>query len=895
MDPVLEELGRVAGGLAYRVPGIAWASGLTGELVSGCTAGYWAAQAREPVRYADAVAALAQQGVGVFIEVGPDGTLSALGPAALDHGHGRVHDQDHDHDRDRAGDSAAEAAFIPVQRPGQDAAPALVAALAAAHVRGVPVDWARVLPAGQRTELPTYAFQRQRYWPVPPALAAGGDGAGSVAEAGFWAAVEGGDVHALAETLAMDSQQQLARVVPALAAWRRREREQSLTAGWRYRVTWVPVSAAGSGVLAGRWLVVAPDGPAGAGLARACGEALTAAGAEVTGIRVPAAAGRDDVAARLAAAVAGSRDGQEGGPVVAGVVSLLALAAGPLPGRPAVPEGLAGTLALVQALGDAGITAPLWVLTQGAVAAGAGDMLSSPVQAQAWGLGRVAALEHPDRWGGLVDLPAAWDARTGSRLCAVLAGCGEDQAAVRPAGIMARRLTRAPEPRRTRPWAPRGTVLITGGTGAIGGHAARFAASRGASRVLLASRSGPAAAGAAALAAGLAAAGTTVTVAACDTADRTQLTALLRRITTSGPPLTTIMHTAGTRQTIAIEEATVAELSSVAAAKAGGAALLDELTSNLDLDAFVLFSSISSTWGSGLQPGYAAANVFLDGLAEHRLGRGLPATSVGWGLWGGGGMTSGEDGIQLQRRGLRVMDPALAIQALGHALDSGEGNVTIADVDWGRFAPAFTLRRPSPLLQDLPDVARALAAAAHDSAPADPSHGELARQLAGLPRAEQDRVLTDLVRAEAAAVLGHSSPQAVESGQAFKDLGFDSLTAVELRNRLSTVTGLYLPATLVFDYPNPVTLAGHLRAKIVTGETDFLPAMEELDRLESLLSSIARNGNERHRIAARLEAIMDGFRDATFDDTRNDRELEEATDDEMFSLVEKELGIAEFD
>jgi hypothetical protein len=174
---------------------------------------------------------------------------------------------------------------------------------------------------------------------------------------------------------------------------------------------------------------------------------------------------------------------------LSGVLSLLALDEAPLAEFPAVPRGLAGTLTLVQALGEAGIEAPLWMLTQGA----AGEPVASPVQAMAWGLGRVAGLEHPDRWGGLVDLPPSWDEQAADRLCAVLAGCGEDQVAIREAGIVARRLVRA-APRRgpARDWAPEGTVLVTGATGAIGPYLARWAAGQGAARVVLASRPGPA-------------------------------------------------------------------------------------------------------------------------------------------------------------------------------------------------------------------------------------------------------------------------------------------------------------------------------------------------------------------------------------------------------------------
>ncbi|WP_324611512.1 beta-ketoacyl reductase, partial [Streptomyces sp. NRRL S-1521] len=231
------------------------------------------------------------------------------------------------------------------------------------------------------------------------------------------------------------------------------------------------------------------------------------------------------------------------------------------------------------------------------------------------------------------------------------------------------------------------------------------------------------------------------------------------------------------------------------------------------MDAFVLFSSIAGVWGSGGQGAYAAANAYLDSLAEHRRAAGLPATAVAWGPWGGGGMVAGagqDAAAQLRRRGLPTMAPEVAITGLATALERGDGNVIVADVDWERFAGTFMARRSSPLLGELPQVRAAFETDASEVG----GLSALAQRLAGLDEAEQERQLTELVRYEAAAVLGHVSGDAFSASRAFRELGFDSLTAVELRARLSEATGVALPATLVYDYPNAAVLAAYLRTEL---------------------------------------------------------------------------------
>jgi acyl transferase domain-containing protein/acyl carrier protein len=870
VEPLEAVLASELAGIAPQPGRVPMVSTVTGEWVTDTPvdAGYWYRNLRQMVRFEDAVQTLLTAGYNAFVEVSPHPVLTtAVTETAQDTG-------------------ATGVIVVGTLERDHDDATRILTSLAQGWAAGLTVDWKVVLPPAYRVDLPTYAFQHQRYWLEPSAdTTVDVVGRGTAAEARFWAAVEGGDRAHIAEVLDIKDQHHLDEVLPALAVWRRREQDRSLTADWRYRVTWAPVAEAGSAVLSGTWLVVTSSGQARQDVVAA----LSARGAEVVVVEVPAgSADRAELAGLLTQALPD--------PVTAaGVVSLLAVDEAPLPAHPVVSRGLAATLALAQGLGDAGIDAPLWVLTCGAVAAGQGEVLASPLQAQVWGLGRVIGLEYPDRWGGLVDVPATFDEKAGARLVGVLAGGGEDQVAIRPAAVLGRRLAHAALPRTSgEGWVPSGATLVTGGTGAVAGHVARWLAGRGAPRLVLTSRSGPAAGGVAVLAAQLAAAGARVDVVSCDAGDRSDLAGLLSWVGTRGPALSAVMHTAGVGPTAAVAETTPELMAGVLAAKAAGAAYLHELTQGLDLDAFVLFSSISATWGSGLQSAYAAANTYLDALAEHRRALGLPATSVAWGPWGGGGMTDEDGAAQGVRRGLMVMRPGHAVQALAQVLDAGEGLLTVADVDWARFAPPFTLRRSSPLVEDLPEVRQALDNIGIPAAAgADPGAGAaLKQQLVGLLRGEQQRMLVSLVQTQAAAVLNYPTPNAVEATRAFSDLGFDSLTAVELRNRLSAATGLQLPATLLFDCPNPTALADYLWHEEFQDELTPVSLVQEVDRLGSLLADTKPDDDTYQLISERLQGIISQWHAG---DTSTGRQavaekIEAATDDEIFEFIHKELG-----
>ncbi|WP_434781143.1 SDR family NAD(P)-dependent oxidoreductase, partial [Amycolatopsis kentuckyensis] len=840
MDPMLADFRAVAETLTYHPAEIPVLSNVSGALAAAFTADYWVRHVRETVRFADGVATLRSAGADVFLELGPDGVLSAM-----------------------VGGTA-----IPALRRDRSEERALLSALSTAHVHGVDVDWTPFFPGGRRVDLPTYAFRHRNYWlAAEPGAAPGGD-------SGFWDVVRSGK---LAAELELDEGVAEA-VTPALSAWYRRRHQQSTVDSWRYGIAWRPISP-DAAALTGHWLLVVPEAGE-TGVVAGVAQAVIERGARLTPVRIDPLLPRAEFAERLREALDGSE--------VDGVLSLLSLADG---GRGVA----AGTATLLQALDDLGTSGRLWCLTRGAVAAVRADRVEAPVQAQVWGLGRTAAMEYPQHWGGLIDLPADLDDRTRTRLAAVLTGT-EDEVALRPSGIFARRLERrsgtpgrgtipvtgaqreerrsgegeagqprgaalatgaerrsaageagqpqptspatgaerrsgegeAGQPRPTSPdtgaqrrsvtsgeaWQPRGTVLITGGTGALGAQVARRLAAGGAGRLVLLSRRGPAAPGAADLQRELAALGCDVSVVACDAGDREALAAVLP------DDLRAVVHAAGVLDDGVIDSLTPERFDAVLRAKVTAAENLSALTA--DLDAFVLFSSVAGAFGAAGQASYAAANAHLDALAQQRHAAGLPAVSIAWGPWAGDGMAAGdaEARRRLRASGVGALEPGLALDALVREAAADAPLAVVADLDWDVYLPALRAVRPRPLFDGFGESVET------------PEAAEPAGLLAGLSEVDAARTVLDLTRTHVAAVLGYPDAAAVDAERAFSDSGFTSLTAVELRNRLDAATGLSLPATCVFDHPTPVALARHLHRELLgrlpePAGTDAAPVRED--------------------------------------------------------------------
>ncbi|MFJ2197769.1 type I polyketide synthase [Streptomyces violaceusniger] len=801
VEAIEDELQQILAGIAPRSSSVPFYSTVTGGVLdtAGLDAGYWYRNLRGTVRFDETVRVLLEEGFQTFVEASAHPVLTmSIEQTAEDHG--------------------TPVAAVGSLRRDEGGPERFLTSLAEAHVGGIAVDWRTVFAGtgAHPVDLPTYAFQHQRYWldanPVVEAAAGNGLSTDAV-DARFWEAVEREDLEALTRTLEVaDEEQQssLTALLPALSSWRRQRREQNTVDSWRYQAVWKPLASASETTLSGTWLVAFPEGRGDDVLVATVLDGMAGRGAHVVRVAVGAADDREVITERLRVALDGTAMEPS---AVAGVLSLLGLDESAHESFDVVPAGLAATVGLVQALGDVDVVAPLWCGTRGAVSVGRSDRLVSPVQAMVWGLGRILEAEYPQRWGGAVDLPETMDGRAVARLAGVLAGTeGEDQVAVRGSGVFAKRLVRASAPEATAAdgWRPSGSVLVTGGTGALGGHVARWLARAGAEHLVLTSRSGMEAEGAAELKAELEGLGARVTVAACDAADRAALAAVLDAIPQEFP-LTAVVHTAGVLDDGVVDALTVRRAAGVLRPKVDAARNLHELTAGMDLSAFVLFSSAAGTLGGPGQGSYAAGNAYLDALALQRRADGLPATSIAWGAWAGGGLVTDEVGEQMSRSGLLAMSPELAISALQQALDHDETFLAVADIDWTRLEADSP---DAPLFRQLRSAQSATPGKQLTAGSAVPGRAELHDRLEAMPREKREGALRDLVRAQAADVLAHDSADAVASDRAFRDLGFDSLTAVELRNRIGAATGLRLPVSLVFDYPTPTVLARFLNGEM---------------------------------------------------------------------------------
>ncbi|WP_299537456.1 type I polyketide synthase [uncultured Streptomyces sp.] len=565
-------------------------------------------------------------------------------------------------------------------------------------------------------------------------------------------------------------------------------------------------------------------------------------------------------------------------------VVLLSAGAAPEDEADAVHRRTAEVLAAVRTLlaDDRLADTRIALLTCGAAAVRDGEDVLDLPGAAARGMLRSAHSEHPGRItlidtdGDLTALPGALAA-------------DEPETALRGGSLLVPRLvrTRRPDHPRTTPEAREGTVLITGGTGVLGGMLARhLAETHGVTELLLLSRSGPAAPGAGDLVAELAKLGARADVVACDAADRDAVAAAL-----AGRRVTGVVHAAGVLDDGVFDALTPERVSAVLRPKSDAALHLDELVGDAAL--FVLFSSGTATFGTPGQANYAAANAVLDALAARRRARGLPARSIGWGLWATAtGMTAHLAGADLARAGSAgtALSDTDGLALFDAALATDRAHLVATHLD----LPALRARAAT---DPVPPLLRVLVPATTRRATAGDGQGAaaLTARLAALDAPERAQTVLDLVRFHAASVLGHASSDSVDPERGFTELGFSSLTAVEIRNRLATATGLRLPTTLVFDYPTSLKVADHLLERLTadsaaSGTQDLLT---DLDRLDSVLARTGPGDETRARVVSRLNALLARYDTGAGGDTgllAAASGLDTADDDAMFDFIDKELG-----
>ncbi|MEU8252327.1 SDR family NAD(P)-dependent oxidoreductase [Nonomuraea sp. NPDC048916] len=496
-----------------------------------------------------------------------------------------------------------------------------------------------------------------------------------------------------------------------------------------------------------------------------------------------------------------------------------------------VHEEVHRILALIQA--HLSTSTRLVVVTRGAVSCD-GENPADLAGAAVCGLVRSAQAEDPDSIT-LVDLDPADDAARSIAMIPAAVATGESQTAVRRGVVRAPRLIRMPAPASGPVWDPEGTVLITGASGALGGAVARhLAGEHGVRNLVLASRRGGDAPGAAELREELTEMGASVSVVACDVADREALAAVLAGIPDERP-LRAVVHAAGLLDDGVISSLTPDRIDAVLRPKADAALALDELTRDCDLSAFVLFSSAAGVLGSPGQGGYAAANAFLDALAARRRSAGLAGTSLAWGTWDvGGGMAASMDGAATAR-----------VAGLGIGALTGEEGLALLDTACALGEALFVpIQLDTEVLmsqdpEELPPVLRGLtrSAARRSVQEIQRENGTVLGRLAGMPAHRRLPAVLDLVRTHAAGILGYADPAQIDLDATFTDVGFDSLSAVGIRNKLTLVTGLKLPAGMIYDYPTPRSLAVYLLAELAP-EPEPAPGPEEDDGRQGERESI---------------------------------------------------------
>jgi acyl transferase domain-containing protein/acyl carrier protein len=745
MEPMLDDFARVAEKINYSLPKIAFISNVTGQPVreSVTTANYWCNHVKKPVNFAAGMETLSQQGYEIFVEVGGKPILIGMS---------------------RQWQLNPHSLWLPSLRQGQDDWQSMLQTLSKLYLHGAAVDWQGFYQdyRCRRLQLPTYTFERQRYW--------------------------------------IETETQNLNIQDCL-----------------YQVEWQPEPLSSQPVKeSGSWLIFADNGGVASTLAQLLEQqgdicTLVYSQKQQQGKYINPASAYDFE--QLLQSV--SQNPQP----LKGVIHLWSLQAASSNNltisdlEDAQIMGCGSVLYLVQALTKAGCSTPrLWLVTQTATAVKQHPVSLAIAQSSLWGLGKVIALEHPQLWGGMFDFDADIDLEQIKMLSAQICHPdAEDHIALRDKQRYVARLVRSNPPQKNNlTFKPEATYLITGGLGGLGLKVAEWMVEQGARHLVLVSRSGITTQQQVIIK--LQQAGVEVLVEAVDVAKVSEVASLFAQINKAMPPLLGIIHAAGVPGYQTIEEMDLSVLESTLRAKVLGTWVLHQLTQEMKLDFFVSFSSIASVWGSKGQAHYAAANHFLDVLAHYRQGMGLPALSINWGPWAGSGMASSEIQQLLTQIGVKALQPQQMLTAFKILLGANCPQITLADVDWTQFKVIYEARIQGLLLENI-HINHINIEQTTKFQSKEPS--KILQKLERTSESERQNILIVYLQKEVAKILGKEASYMPEAQQGFFDMGMDSLMATELKSLLEKSFDTTLPGTLILEYPNIKSLADYISTKVL--------------------------------------------------------------------------------
>ncbi len=833
MTPMMEEFAAVAKTVSYSLPQIKLISNVTGKLANEevANAEYWCNHVLQPVLFAQGMQTLAQHKCDVLLEIGPKPTLLGMGRQCLSE------------------EQIEKLLWLPSLRPGQSDWQQLLQSLAELYVQGVTINWKGFDRDynRKRVALPTYPFQEQRYWveSADNQSAQAEIPVVNIAQTPMLHLLQQGEIQQLTEQLtktailSADEQKFLPKLLEALV---KQHKQQSIAASiqdWFHNIEWQTKARKITGVdkkpQIGTWLILADIGGVGKTLVEelqkqgnSCilvypGESYQSKGDSTWVINPSSTADFE----RLLNEIKATSQSQ-----LQGVIHLwnLDTATSELTVRELENSqvlGCGSVLSLAQALTQhSDINSPrLWLVTRGAQPV---KTLPEVTQASLWGMGKVVALEHPELFGGMVDLSPEPTLEEISLLLSDVADAqGEDHFAYRGGQRYVARLVRKQLPANVESCSisANSTYLITGGLGALGLKVAEWLVRQGARQLVLIGRRQPNSEAQTAIA-HLQKMGATILAAQADVTQEQDLLQLLQKVQATMPPLGGIIHAAGVVGYETLQSMQWESLEAVLRPKAIGTWLLHQLTQDIKLDFFVVFSSIASVWGSRGQAHYAAANAFLDSFAHYRQGQGMPTLSVNWGPWAYGGMASDEAQSWLTRMGIGILQPEQALTALGLLLGSNTVQATVAQVDWALFKGLYEARGRRTLLEEM------LVQPSNDNQPQSTTTSLLVADLEAAPVSDRPAMLTAYLQSEVGKVLGFQTSQLPNPEQGFLDMGMDSLMAIDLKNRLDKSLGTTLPSTITFECPTIVDLVKYLGREVLGWDSTISDVTTSLDEQE---------------------------------------------------------------